>query len=58
MGSVLLGFQSAAHVNVRLNKNPCAALLIEKNISFLNWKHIYLISFHGTHYRNVSESDS
>ena len=38
MSGVLRGFLSAAYYNVRLNKNPCVALLIEKKISFLNWK--------------------
>jgi hypothetical protein len=42
MAVVLRGFPSAEYVNVRLNENPCAALLIEKNLTFLNWKLIPL----------------
>jgi len=34
MSGVLRGFSSAAYVNVRLNKNPCAALLIGKTSYF------------------------
>jgi len=30
MDDVLRGLPSAAYPNVRLNENPCAALLIEK----------------------------
>jgi len=34
MSGVLRGFLSAAYCDVRLNKNPCVALLIEKNSHF------------------------
>ncbi len=45
MSGVLRGFAPAAYEkavcgvpSVRLNENPCAALLIKKNSSFMNWK--------------------
>jgi len=34
MSGVLRGFPSAAYLNVRLDANPCAALLIEKIAHF------------------------
>jgi len=35
---VLRVFSFAAYQIVRLNENPCAALPIEKNSSFMDWK--------------------
>jgi hypothetical protein len=38
MSGVLPGFPSAAYSKVRLNENPCAALLIKKNGHFFDRK--------------------
>ena len=55
MSDVLRGFASAAYVNVRLNKSPCAALLIKKILIFE--LETYFTCFLSGHYLNLFERD-